>query len=251
MHTFGLIGYPLEHSKSPFLFAGLFKSLKLNNVEYRLFPVSKASHIRETIQTIPKLIGFNVTIPYKQEVAGMCHWLSPEAEKTGAVNTVHIEHGRWKGYNTDVYGFEKSLLSFTGSEKVKALICGTGGASRAVQYVLQQQGMEFLTISRRAESGMLTYPDVDEALLRAFPLIIQTTPLGMAGYSNQMPPLPFAILTPQNMLHDLVYNPVITPFMKAGIKRGCIVKNGVQMLSLQARKAWQIWSQNIANEPIK
>ena len=241
MPRFGLTGYPLEISDSPALFKYFFKRDRSEHCSYELFPVKNASSLRESIQAIPDLRGFNVTIPHKQNCFKLCDQLSDEALNTGAVNTVVIQNGQWFGYNTDVYGFEKSLASFIPNLYFKALILGTGGASKAVAHVLNTLGIPFQFVSRKAGKNSLQYQKLDRKIIESHHLIINTTPLGMKPYADSLPKFPYSFLTPEHYLFDLVYKPVITKFLAMGLKRGCHVKNGLQMLSLQAQKAWIIW----------
>jgi shikimate dehydrogenase len=241
MRRFGLVGYPLKVSDSPILFKYFFKRDQFNHCSYELFPVEDASTLKESIQAIPDLRGFNVTIPHKQNCFKLCDQLSDEPLDTGAVNTVVIQNGQWIGYNTDVYGFEKSLASFIPNPHFKALILGTGGASKAVAHVLNKLGIPFQFVSRKTGKNFLSYRQLDKEIIESHRLIINTTPLGMKPNGNTLPDFPYSFLTSEHYLFDLVYKPVITKFLAMGLKSGCHVKNGLQMLSLQAQKAWIIW----------
>jgi shikimate dehydrogenase len=241
MPLFGLIGYPLIHSDSPLLYRAFFKKDNCSACRYELFPIAQADQIKNTIQAQTDLQGFNVTTPHKQNCVELCDELSPEAAQTGAVNTVLIEQNRWIGYNTDAFGFEKSLLHFIPDTAIKALVLGTGGASAAVCYVLKHLNIPFLLVSRNPDKNQLSYQSIDKEILLEYKLIVNTTPLGMIPAVKTMPDIPYQLLSSEHHLFDLVYKPVITRFMAEGIKRGCKVKNGLQMLSLQAQKAWSIW----------
>jgi len=241
MPLFGLVGYPLKHSDSPLLYRTFFKQDHCTHCRYELFPIEQAAQIKHTLQAQTGLLGFNVTIPHKQNCFELCDELSPEATQTGAVNTVLIRDKRWVGYNTDVFGFEKSLLHFIPGTDIKALVLGTGGASAAVCYVLEKLNIPFLVVSRSPHGKQIDYPSIDKNMLTEYKLIVNTTPLGMIPEASTKPDIPYNLLGSEHHLYDLVYKPVITRFMAAGIKRGCKVKNGLQMLSLQAQKAWSIW----------
>jgi len=238
-YKFGLIGYPLEHSFSPDYFANKFKSLGIKKSEYLAYPIENISQVNEIFNK--GLAGLNVTIPYKEKVIPYLDELSDEAYEINAVNTIKITEGRKVGYNTDVYGFEMSLKSFLGNRKVEhALILGTGGASKAIKFVLCKLNINFSIVSRNPD--FLMYSQLTEDIIQKNKLIINTTPLGMYPNIEECPNLPYSALTDQHFLFDLVYNPEKTLFLKQGEMHNCNIKNGYEMLILQAEKSWEIWN---------
>ena len=243
LRLFGLIGYPLGHSFSRSYFSEKFQREGLGNCRYELFPIPTIEDLPALIDSHPGLEGLNVTIPYKTAILPYLTYAGPEIREIGAVNTVLIREGERLGFNTDVWGFRESLTGFlpAGFDSL-ALILGTGGASKAVQHVLGKMGIGFTLVSRAPGPGMLDYGGVDEAVLAAHRLIVQTTPLGMAPDTGNCPSFPFHFLSGNHYLYDLIYNPAETLFMECGKRRGCKVKNGLEMLYLQADKAWEIWN---------
>ncbi|MBK7700999.1 MAG: shikimate dehydrogenase [Saprospiraceae bacterium] len=239
---YGLIGYPLEHSFSPDYFNTKFKNERID-ADYKTYPLN---NIKEFAALISKLnfSGLNVTIPYKEAILPYLDEVDIVAKTIGAVNTIAFKNGKTIGYNTDCYGFEKSLLSSI--EKSKnihgALVLGTGGASRAVQYILKKLDIQYSLISR-SKKGIIRYQDIDKALFSSINLIINTTPLGMSPSIKNKPEIPYEWLNEKYFLYDLIYNPEKTIFLSEGLKMGCKIKNGHDMLILQAEKAWHIWNQ--------
>lgn len=245
---FTLIGYPLSHSFSEKYFTEKFKQEKILNHKYFLSPLESIEAFPNLIATTPNLAGLNVTIPYKEKVIPYLDEVSEEAKAIGAVNTIKIENGKLKGYNTDVYGFEKSLLNFLQKENKKitvenALVLGTGGAAKAVVFILKKIGIDPILVSRRPKSGDLTYSDLDTEIFKECRLIVNTTPLGMLPNLDSFPDLPYYRLNKNYFLYDLVYNPEKTVFLKRGESQGAVILNGLEMLHLQAEKAWEIWNQ--------
>ena len=244
-HEYGLIGYPLEHSFSKRYFTEKFDREGIAGHVYQLFPIPAIEELPGLLAAHPKLRGLNVTIPYKQAVLPFLDALDENARAVGAVNTIRIRDGRLQGFNTDVYGFEMSLRRFlqtAAASPAAALVLGTGGASRAVRFVLERLQISYLLVSRHAERGDLVYEALDRDLLSAHSLIINTTPLGMAPAVETHPDLPYQYLTAAHLLYDLVYNPEKTVFLAKGEKRGAVTMNGLEMLYLQAEKAWDIWN---------
>ncbi len=244
---FGLIGYPLSHSFSKRYFTEKFRKAGIDDARYELFPIAEIENLPALLGQYPNLAGLNVTIPYKQAVLPFLDRLDKGAAAVGAVNTIHFDSGERVGYNTDVVGFERSLLAWIGEERhradgFRALVLGTGGAAKAVGYVLRQLGIPYHLVSRRSGPGRLAYPEVSGTVLKAHPLVINTTPLGMAPKTAGCPDLPYSALGAQHFLYDLVYNPEMTTFMKRGLAQGARVKNGLDMLYGQAEQAWSIWS---------
>jgi shikimate dehydrogenase len=241
MREFGIVGNPLGHSFSPVYFAEKFRREGIDDCSYCKFPIESIDRLPELLSGHPDLAGFNVTIPYKRQIMACLDDLSDEARQIGAVNCVKIADGRLIGYNTDAYGFRLSLLELTGGRRPQALILGSGGASKAVEFVLKELGIEYIIASRRSSSGLIAYTDINERLLRAYPLIINATPLGTSPDTDKAPPLPYPLLTSGNLLFDLVYNPPETKFLKLGAEQGARGVNGYQMLVAQAERSWDIW----------
>lgn len=241
---YGLIGKPVKHSFSKDYFTKKFAALDLKHHQYQLFELAHIEEFTTLIEDHPQLLGLNVTIPYKKLVIPYMTSLSPEAEKIGAVNTIKITAtGALIGYNTDYFGFLSSLQSWlNGYLPPQALILGTGGAAMAVRTALDDLGINYKLVSRQPKSEALSYEDVDALNLASFPLIINTTPLGMAPDLESAPSLNYHQLGSDHYLYDLVYNPTVTTFMEKAQARGARVKNGLEMLHLQAEKAWEIWS---------
>jgi shikimate dehydrogenase len=246
MKKYGLIGYPLSHSFSKNYFAEKFQDEGIEDCSYENYPLENISELTSLIQRETNLYGLNVTIPYKQEVMQYLNSIDKEAEAIGAVNTVRIEHNansiKLEGYNTDVYGFEISLCKQLKSHHQKALILGTGGASLAVQFVFSKLNIEWSLVSRTGSGNILSYKDITPQLLADRYLIVNTTPLGMYPNIDNYPPIPYEALTNKHYLYDLVYNPLETSFLKKGKAQGAAIKNGLEMLHLQAEKAWTIWN---------
>lgn len=235
---YGIIGYPLSHSFSPAYFQEKFKREKIN-AEYKTFELKNINEFSEWLKQHKNLMGFNVTIPYKQEVIHHLDALSPEAAAIGAVNCVQLKEGILKGYNTDAVGFEKSLLPLLKKHHQKALVLGSGGSSLAVQYVLNKLNIAFTTISRTQNT---TYEMMNEKMMQEHLLIINTTPLGMYPKVSEKPMIPYAALTARHLLYDLIYNPEETQFLMLGKQQGATLKNGFEMLQIQADESWKIWS---------
>ena len=246
MIRYGLIGYPLSHSFSKQYFARKFEQEDITNTIYELFPLESIEDFPDLLRRYPHLVGLNVTIPYKQQVIPFLSRLDPVAERIGAVNTIKIDtaSGERVGYNSDYYGFKQSLAPWLSERTVKqALVLGTGGASKAVVCALQDVGIAYQYVSRHASPEVITY----EALranhaLADFSLIVNTTPLGMSPHVDAAPDLAYEQLTDEQLCYDLVYNPEETLFMKRAAARGALVKNGLEMLHLQAEKSWAIWN---------
>jgi shikimate dehydrogenase len=239
---FGLIGYPLSHSFSKGYFSAKFDREAIHDARYELFPLEDISLFPELIAGHHDLCGLNVTIPYKTAVIPFLDELEEEARAIGAVNTILFKDGKSKGFNTDVFGFQESFSRKLQSHHRKALVLGTGGASKAVVYALKQLGIPFQYVSRTASAEAIAYEQVTEELLSEHPIIINTTPLGMYPKVEALPPLPYAALGKGHYLYDLVYNPSVTAFLEQGLAVGATTENGLDMLHLQAEKAWEIWN---------
>ena len=243
MSTYGLLGYPLAVSFSPAYFAQKFRKGQLNP-HYQLFPRAKVDGLRTWLEQQTDVAGLNVTIPHKQAVLQYLDALTKEAQAAGAVNTIAIQRNplRLTGHNTDVIGFRETLLSFLGDSRPAALVCGTGGAARAVWHVLQELGISFLKVGRSPAAGNSTYEALTEEQAQSCLLWINTSPLGMDSvFSGQKPPLPYKVLSSAHWLYDLVYHPAETPFLVEGRMRGAHTQNGLAMLYAQAEASWDFW----------
>lgn len=243
MKHFGIIGYPLTSSFSKNHFNEKFEKEGLD-ANYDL-------HAIENIDLFPKLIsntefaGMNVTIPYKQQVMPFLTELDETASEIGAVNVIKFKYEdgniRTYGYNTDAIGFETSLLPLLMTQHQKALILGTGGASKAVAYILKKNNIEFKFVSRTKGENQLSYEELNQEIIENHPLIINTTPLGMYP-AGSFPAIPYEYINKQHLLYDLVYNPAKTVFLEKGEAQGAVIKNGLEMLYGQAKAAWDIWN---------
>lgn len=245
MDKYGLIGYPLDHSFSISYFNEKFESEGIDAV-YENFEIPQIDDVKEIIDSNPDLKGFNVTIPYKQQVLKYIKELSPEAKAIGAVNVIRIEHKGnktvLKGFNSDVIGFTKSIEPILNTYHKKALILGTGGAAKAVQYGLQSLGIETLFVSRTKKKNAITYEEVTADIVREYNVIVNCTPVGMYPHIDECPKLPYEAMDSHTLLYDLLYNPDETKFLRLGAERGATVKNGLEMLLLQAFVSWEIWN---------
>jgi shikimate dehydrogenase len=246
---YGLIGYPLSHSFSARYFAQKFKEENIPDCKYLNFPIDDISEFKGLLNEHVNLKGLNVTIPYKEQILPFLDEVSTAAKEIGAVNTIKIfresrSEVYTKGFNTDVFGFEESLRVFNVAQPKRALILGTGGASKAVEWVLQQYQTEILFASRSpSKENHIHYSDINENLFQSFLLVINTTPLGMYPITEKYPPLPYQATNPATTFFDLIYNPDETVFLKKGRERNCKTINGMFMLEQQAEKAWQIWNE--------
>ncbi|MEZ4926531.1 MAG: shikimate dehydrogenase [Saprospiraceae bacterium] len=241
---YGLIGWPLGHSFSKMYFTEKFIREGISDARYELYPISEIQELPDLLSRVPDLRGLNVTIPYKQSVIPFLDQLDKSAEAVGAVNCIKISSNRkLTGYNTDVIGFEKSLHDFTGKlPDVKyAFILGTGGAAKAVAYVLQKQNIPFHFISRNPKKEDEKFYSFLTHWRESSTLLINCTPLGTYPDTQEMPPVPLEILHAGNLVFDLVYNPAETLLLQHARARGCHVQNGLDMLHHQAEAAWNIW----------
>lgn len=246
MDKYGLIGYPLGHSFSIGYFNEKFQNEGIN-AKYINFEIPSIENLPEILASNPELKGLNVTIPYKEKVISYLDYMSEEARAIGAVNVVRVTHkgskAILKGFNSDVIGFSRSIepMLETNTHK-KALILGTGGASKAINYALKQLGLETLFVSRTPKSGMITYDDITADTVHEYNVIVNCTPCGMYPKADQCPKLPYEAMDSRNILYDLIYNPDETLFMQKGAAHGANVKNGLEMLLLQAFASWEFWS---------
>ncbi len=247
MNTYGLIGYPLGHSFSRKFFTEKFAKEGID-AQYLNFEIPSIEEFPEIIKNNPTLRGLNVTIPYKQQVMQYLDDISEEAKAIGAVNVVKCQLStvncqlHLTGYNSDVIGFVNSIKPLLKPHHKKALILGTGGASKAIRYGLEKKlGMKTLFVSRSARKGMITYEEVTAEVLKEYEVIVNCSPVGMYPHVDECPALPYEALNENNLLYDLVYNPLETLFMKKGAAQGATVKNGLEMLHLQAIASWEFW----------
>lgn len=245
--VFGLVGYPLGHSFSRGFFTRKFADEAID-AEYLNFEIPRIEDVLQVWQT-PCLAGHNVTLPYKQTIIPLLDGLSDEAAAIGAVNVVRIEPDaaagegvKRIGYNSDVVGFRESIRPLLRPEHKRALVLGTGGASKAVRYGLMTLGIEPVMVSRSADKGDLTYEDLTPEIMSTHTVVVNTTPVGMYPKVDACPPIPYELLTPAHLCYDLVYNPEYTSFLRKAAEQGAAVKSGLEMLHLQAIEAWRIWN---------
>ncbi len=246
MRIFGLIGFPLSHSFSKRYFTQKFIEEKISDTEYQNFEIENASSILEVLASNKNLKGFNVTIPHKQAIIPLLDDVNEFAKRIGAVNVVKVlPDGKLVGYNSDYFGFLNSLKSFVGEplKGKKALILGTGGASKAVKVAFENEGVSFQYVSRNRGEQILVYSDLTPELIQSVDIIVNSSPLGMSPNVDSCPDIPYDALSEKHFLYDLVYNPEVTLFMKKGAEKGAKTINGLKMLELQAEKAWEIWNE--------
>lgn len=241
MKVYGIIGKSLKHSFSPRYFNNKFSDGNLDAI-YETFELEKIDALPRLLQQ-KQLAGINVTIPYKEQIIPFLDELDISAKSIRAVNCIQTHKGRLVGYNTDITGFTRSLRPLLKKHHQQALVLGTGGASKAIQEGLKQLAIPFTLVSRSAEQGTITYAKIDEHLINTHPLIINTTPLGTFPDVATKPDIPYQYLNPVHLLYDLVYNPETTAFLQEGVAKGAQVKNGYEMLCIQAEAGWDIWNQ--------
>jgi shikimate dehydrogenase len=245
MRKFGLIGYPLGHSFSKKYFTEKFVNESIPDCVYENYPLSEISQLIQLIQNDNQLCGLNVTIPYKSVVFKFLDSISPEAEEIGSVNVVKIlrDKGNIKlvGFNSDVTGIKDTLFPYFNRIRT-AIVLGTGGSSRSVCYVLKTHGIDVLQVSRTQKPGLLTYSSLNKTILAQSQLIVNTTPVGMFPDVDSKPDIDYSVLGENHILFDLVYNPVVTSFLKEGVKQGAATVGGLKMLHSQAEKSWNIWN---------
>lgn len=246
MRLYALLGYPLTHSFSQRFFTEKFAREQILDARYDLFPLPDIQELPQLLAAHPELCGLNVTIPHKETVLPWLDALDETARAVGAVNCIRIDGGRLTGYNTDVYGFEESLRRtgwLVDPETAQAFILGTGGAAKAVAYVLRKMGLPVHFVSRQpAADDQIAYDELRNWLPQRRALLVNTTPLGTFPQAGTRPPLPLDVLGSQHLVFDLVYNPPETLLLREARQRGCAVQNGLEMLHLQAEKAWEIWN---------
>jgi shikimate dehydrogenase len=244
MDKYGLIGFPLGHSFSISYFNEKFKNEGIDAV-YENFEIPTIENVLEVVETNPNLRGLNVTIPYKQKVMSYLDYISPEARAIGAVNVIRIERKGsktiMKGYNSDVIGFTQSIEPLLESHHKKALVLGTGGSSKAIAFGLHSLGVETVFVSRYERPGTIQYDKLTAEDVKEYNVIVNCTPCGMYPHADQCPLLPYEAMDSHNLLYDLIYNPDETLFMRKGAAQGATVKNGLEMLLLQAFASWEFW----------
>lgn len=244
MDKYGLIGYPLGHSFSKSYFNEKFENEKID-AEYINFEIPTLDSLPEILASNPELKGLNVTIPYKEKVISYLDSISPEARAIGAVNVIRVDHKGnntfLKGFNSDVIGFTKSIEPLLERFHKKALILGTGGASKAINFGLKSLGLETVFVSRFERPGTIQYSQITPDIIQEYNVIVNCTPCGMYPHIDECPQLPYEAITSKNLLYDLLYNPDETLFMKKGALHGATVKNGLEMLLLQAFASWEFW----------
>lgn len=246
MDKYGLIGFPLGHSFSISYFNEKFENEHIN-AQYINFEIPSIDGLTEILDRNPELRGLNVTIPYKEQVMKYLDAISPEAEAIGAVNVIRVTHKGdkvyLKGFNSDVIGFTRSIEPLLEPAQKKALILGTGGASKAIHYGLKSLNMQTIFVSRtRHGGGFITYEEVTPELVKEYNVIINCTPVGMYPHADECPKLPYEAMDTHTLLYDLIYNPDETLFLKRGREQGATVKNGLEMLLLQAFASWDFWN---------
>ena len=245
MDKFGLIGYPLGHSFSKNYFNEKFANEDIDAV-YMNFEIPSINDLPQVIAENPELKGLNVTIPYKEKVISYLDELDKDAREIGAINVIKVirqkdSDPKLVGYNSDVIGFTKSIEPLLEPHHKKALILGTGGASKAVFHGLKQLGVEGTFVSRHERPNMFTYEELTAEVMDEYSVIVNTTPVGMYPHTDECPDIPYQYLTPNHLLYDLLYNPDVTLFMKKGEEKGATTKNGLETLLLQSFTAWDLW----------
>jgi shikimate dehydrogenase len=242
---FGLIGAAVTHSFSKAYFDEKFFHDGLRDYHYDLYPLQTVDDLKTLLKENPELVGLNVTIPYKEQVLKFLSEIDPFASTIGAVNVIKIQNGKLKGFNTDSDAFLESLEKwFPNPEGSLAIILGTGGSSKAVQVALKKFGVNFKVVSRDKKLGDHSYADLekDPTIISKANLIINTTPLGMSPNNNAMPPIDYELIGAGHFVYDLIYNPARTKFLQKAEMRGATIKNGLEMLHIQAEKSWAIWN---------
>lgn len=242
MRQYGLIGFPLTHSFSQKYFTEKFLRDGIKDAEFLNFSIAQINDVEKIFEDHPQLAGLAVTIPYKKSVIKYLDETDDAVKKINACNCIRIHQQKRIGFNTDAIGFEKSFVKNLRPHHKKALVLGTGGASAAIQFVLAKLDIEFLVVSRQVANNTISYTDITAEALHQYNIIINCTPLGTYPNIGEAPQLPYKFLTAENYLFDLVYNPPLTKFLDYGIKAGCIIQNGYEMLVWQAEENWKIWN---------
>ncbi len=244
---YGLIGRQLKHSFSKNYFCDKFKTLNLTDLRYKHFEIASIHEINTLLEKYPTLAGFNVTLPYKEEIIPYLHHIEPDARQIGAVNTVKVERDQSKtklsGYNTDAPGFKYCIEKYLQPYHSKALIFGTGGSAKAIAYSLNRLKIEFKFVSRTiTNSSVITYDQISPGLLASHKLLINCTPVGMYPHVKEVLPICYKAIGPEHLVFDLIYNPPVTGFLHKAHLSGAKIVNGLEMLYQQAELAWKIWN---------
>ena len=242
MDKYGIIGYPLGHSFSRGFFTEKFAREGID-AQYLNFEIPDARMLLDVLRDNPELRGLNVTLPHKQAVIPLLDELSDEAREIGAVNVIRVRDGKLKGFNSDIIGFTESIKPLLKPHHKKALVLGTGGASKAICVGLTRLGLEWKYVSRMPREGMITYNDITAETLKEYTVVVNCSPVGMYPKVDEAPAIPYEHLTPKHLLFDCVYNPEDTLFLKRGRERGARGKNGLEMLHLQAIASWRFWNE--------
>ena len=242
MDRYGIIGFPLGHSFSRAFFTEKFQKEHID-AEYVNFEIPSAHLLPEIVRSNPHLRGLNVTLPYKEAVIPMLDSMSDEAREIGAVNVIQVREGRLKGFNSDIIGFMDSLRPLLKPWLQHALVLGTGGASRAIRVGLERLGLDWTYVSRTAAEGRLTYSALTPEVMEHYQVIVNCSPVGMFPKVDACPDIPYHLLSSRHLLYDLVYNPEETLFLKRGAQQGATIKNGLEMLHLQALASWEFWNE--------
>lgn len=243
MRIFGLVGKNISYSYSELFFKKKFKKENIKNAIYKIFDIQDINIIKELLYHYPNLCGLNITIPYKEKVINLINDISDEALQIGAVNTIKIIANHIIGYNTDIYGFEKSFILKKKEYHKNALILGTGGASKAIAFVLKKLNISYLYVSRSIKRNTITYLDITPDIINNYQIIINCSPIGTYPNIHEYPAIPYNLLSSMHYMYDLIYNPYETSFLKKGRNIGCTTQNGLKMLYLQANKSWTIWNE--------
>lgn len=242
MRSFGIIGYPLGHSFSQRYFTEKFAREGITDAVFKVFPIPDITALPAMLQAEKELEGFCITIPHKKSVIAYLDETSAAVRAMQACNCVRIRQGKLYGYNTDTIGFERSFTPQLQPHHTQALILGTGGAAAAVEYALQKLGIGYRFVSRKKLDGQFTYEELTEEVLASYPVIINCTPLGTYPNVEEAPPIPYQYINSRHYLYDLVYNPAVTRFLQEGVNRQALIKNGYDMLTIQAEENWKIWN---------
>jgi len=244
MIIYGLIGYPLGHSFSKEYFSKKFRKENIAGCIFENYPLASINALQDLLMQTPSLKGFSVTIPYKEKIIPFLNEITPKAQSAGSVNCVRISDNKLLGFNTDVVGFEKSIRPLLTLKNNQALVLGTGGASKSVQFVLNKLNIDFRIVSRNPLIfNHLSYSQLDATIMTQYNIIINCTPVGMFPNVNDCPEIPYSLITSSHILFDLVYNPDPSLFLKHGKSRGAVIKSGMEMLEIQAEESWKIWNQ--------
>ncbi len=246
MRLYGLVGYSLKYSFSKDFFDNKFIKEGITDAQFSNFEMEDVESISKLVKELPQLNGFTVTIPYKTSILSIINRMTEDVKKINALNVVKVkrlgEDPELEGYNTDTYGFERSLLNHIKSYHDRALILGMGGAGKAVAFVLEKLGIHYKYVTRTYNEGAFLYDHLSEEIIASYPLIVNATPLGMFPDTDSFPRIPYQGISNKHFLFDLVYNPAMTLFLKKGKEHGALLQNGYQMLCYQAEEAWRIWN---------